>query len=421
MKICKILNRFGFILYIVIFCNPVQGQKTNTDSLLTVIVKDLKNSKNYEKNVQRALLGKKIAPDYLDFYLMLGRNYDLLKIKDSASFYYKYVIVANPEYEDAFLYLINMNIENKNFESAMNKVDNAIIAHPDKKYFYLKKAKIYELQEDENKEYEYLKNIQQKFPEEDTIKQRILILETKFNSDRAGINYTLTTFNREQYGPWHLGSLEYIKQRRWGSLIGRVSYANRIAGGKTIVDGIQYEAESYFFTGKKSYSYIAFANSPDIVFPKNRLGYSWFYNFKKGWEADLGFRYIEVQNADFKTAVLGVGKYIGSYWINLRTFIQSADKKVYPAITLTSRYYFQTRFDYVTAIVGYGTSPDERATLGQFEQRVGLNSYRFGAGYFKMFTNHYITGIQTFYNNQEYAPNKKQNELEISLLLQYKF
>jgi hypothetical protein len=33
-------------------------------------------------------------------------------------------------------------------------------------------------------------------------------------------------------------------------------------------------------------------------------------------------------------------------------------------------------------IAGYGTSPDDRVTIGQLEQRVSLTSYRIGAGYF---------------------------------------
>ena len=151
------------------------------------------------------------------------------------------------------------------------------------------------------------------------------------------------------------------------------------------------------------------------------MGYSYFYNFKKGWEADLGFRYIKAGNDDFKTAVVGIGNYFGSYWINFRTFIQKEDKNYYPAFTLTARYYLETRFDYISAIAGYGTSPDERPTLGQFQQRIALNSYRIGVGYFRLFNNHYVTGFQTFYNNQEYAPNLKQNELGFLLLLQYKF
>jgi hypothetical protein len=42
--------------------------------------------------------------------------------------------------------------------------------------------------------------------------------------------------------------------------------------------------------------------------------------------------------------------------------------------TLTTRYYFDTKYDYLSMIAGYGTSPDDRVTIGQLEQRVSLTS-----------------------------------------------
>ena len=74
--------------------------------------------KNYERNIQRALLGKKIAPAYLDYYLLLGRNYDFLKNTDSARYYYKYYIEKNVANEDAFNYLINLELEDKKYKEA---------------------------------------------------------------------------------------------------------------------------------------------------------------------------------------------------------------------------------------------------------------------------------------------------------------
>jgi hypothetical protein len=67
-------------------------------------------------------------------------------------------------------------------------------------------------------------------------------------------------------------------------------------------------------------------------------------------------------------------------------------------------------------IAGYGTSPDDRVTIGQLE-RVSLTSYRIGAGYFKSFNNHYLTGIQT--TNQRIRTEQKQNEFEISLSFKF--
>jgi hypothetical protein len=38
------------------------------------------------------------------------------------------------------------------------------------------------------------------------------------------------------------------------------------------------------------------------------------------------------------------------------------------SFTLT-RYYFDTKYDYLSMIAGYGTSPDDRVTIGQLEQK----------------------------------------------------
>jgi YaiO family outer membrane protein len=422
MRNSKFLNILGFLIFSIIFSTQkINAQKMDTDSLLTVIIKDMQSEKNYVKNIQRALMAKKIAPNYLDYYLILGRNHELLKNTDSASYYYNYFIKKTNSNEDAFNYLINIKLEKENYLEAEQIIDEAIQMHPENRNFQKKKIVLYQLQKETKKEYNYLQSLQVRYPNDAEIKQSLFLTASKINSDRLGINYSLTTFNRNDYGPWHLGSIQYIRERGWGSLIGRINYANRLSAGESIAEGKQFEVESYFFTGKNNYSYAGVSYSPDLVFPKLRLGYSFYQNFKKGWEADLGFRYIESENIEIRTVVLGVGKYIGAYWINFRYYLQNNEKKYDSSFALTTRYYFDTKYDYLSLVAGYGTSPDERTTIGQFEQRVSLNSYRIGAGYYKLFNNHYLTGIQTTFNKQEYAPNLKQNELELSLTFQYKF
>ncbi len=409
------------LTYLILLLNySLFAQQIDTDNLLKEALHETNVEQNYPSALKKSQLGIKLAPDYLDFYLLSGRIYQITQKKDSARYYFNYVIDRNPKYEEAFLYLINLNLEEKKYNEAEITINKALQNHPENKNFRYKKLLVYQLENNEQKEYDYIKTLELQYPNDAELKQRIFILETKNNSERIGINYSYTAFDRKNYGPWHLGSLQYIRQRNWGSLIGRVSYANRFASGESIIDGVQYEAESYLFTGKKSYSYLNAAYSEKAVFPKLKLGYSYFQNFSNGWEADLGIRYVKTLDADFTTAVVGIGKYIGSYWINLKSYIQSNNNSIYPAFTLTSRYYFDTQFDYLSLIAGYGSSPDERSTLGQYENRVSLNSYRIGGGYFKLINKNFLTGIQLTVNNQEYAPDLIQNEIEIALMFQYK-
>ena len=420
---CKILVFAGLFIFLFLISNQkISAQKIDSDSLLTVIIKDMKNEKNYEKNIQRALLGKKIAPTYLDYYLLLGRNYDFLKTTDSARYYYKYYIKKSVVNEDAFNYLINLELEHKKYKEAEITIDQAISLHSANKGFEQKKIVLFQLQNDPKKEYEYLKNLQIKNPTDNAIKQLVIQLESKLKTDRIGINYIFTSFGRKGYGPLHLEVLQYIRERQWGSLIGRINYADRKSFRESIANGFQYEAESYIYTSKNNYSHFTGSYSEDFVFPKIRLGYSFYQNFKKGWEGDLGIRYLKTQDGtEFNSVVIGVGKYVDSFWINMKTFIQKENDEYFPAFTVNIRYYFDTRFDYIALTSGYGSSPEERTILSNFKERVSLNSYRIGAGYFKLFDNHYISGIQLTYNKQEYMRNAAQNELELSLMIQYKF
>lgn len=66
--------KFKILLLFICFCSSVFAQKVNTDSLLVVTNNILKSdTKNYFKAKKIAHQCIKVAPDYLDFHLALGR------------------------------------------------------------------------------------------------------------------------------------------------------------------------------------------------------------------------------------------------------------------------------------------------------------------------------------------------------------
>lgn len=421
MKSNKLISITTSLFCLLLFCyqNINAQKKVDTDSLLTVIIKNMKtNNPDYKLNIQRALLGKKLAPDYLDFHLVLGRSYDLIKVKDSARYYYNYVIEKNPTYEDAFLYLINLDIEEKKYEEGLITTEKAIELFPDSKPFYIRRIGIYSLQNDTYNEEKYLKSIKAKFPNDPDIGQRLYLLYSKTNFERVGVYYNETTINRAGVGPWYLASADYMMQRIWGSISAKLNYAKRSSSNLVMSSGFQAEAESYLFAKKNNYHYIDVAYSQDNAFPELRLGYSYYHNFNKGWEADLGARYILMQdNTNLKALNIGLGKYFGSFWVNLRSFIQEDGT----SINITSRYYYKTKFDYLTLGAGYGTSLDDRTRAAQYEVRMSSSSYRVSGGFSKMIKGHYIFGLLITANRQEYVTNEFQTELDFAFILQYKF
>jgi YaiO family outer membrane protein len=412
----------AFIIVTILFAPKILAQKINTDSLLVEAIKEFDVKKNYKKAKTLSQLGYKIAPNYLDFQIELGKNYLQTKQYDSARFFFKKIITENIKYKEAFSYLTTTELEDSKIDDALIACESAILLYPYDRKFYLQKLEILESKPKNEKEtFSYLKELLQKYPTDVALKLKLFTIKTKIKSDRFGIFYNLTNINRESIGPFHLLGLQYIRERKDITMIGRVNFLDRYSLGKSINKGLQYELESYFTNNQKSYSFASLSLSNDnYVFPKVRAGYSYFYNFKKGWEGDIGIRYSKAGDQDLYAGVLGLGRYINSYWLNFRTYLQKDNKTIYPSFALNTRYYYNTKYDYFSVLAGYGTSPDERYSIGLLQQKSALNSYRLGAAYYKLFWENYFTGIQFSFNKQEYSKDNFQNEYELFLSLQYK-
>lgn len=413
-------HHYAFTLFFFLGTMSLCAQKMNTDSLLVSIISDMKTSNNYQKNIEKCLLGKKIAPEYLDFQLLLGRNYEFIKQTDSARYYYKKVLDKNPKYEEAFLYLINLDISEKKYNEGLATTEKALTLYPKSIVYYQKKSEIYGLLQEREQQIKSLKETLEIFPNDMQTLSELEQINQENRNNRIGVNYNYTAIDRKEIGPWHLLHLEYVNDQKGGSIIGRISYAERYAINNSISKGMQYEIESYYKTSKRSYTYWDATYSNDLVFPKYKLGGSFYLNWGKSWEADLGVRFIKTQNLDVLTLATGVSKTIGSYWLSVKAYLNNNKKKYNPVFTLNNRYYFNSKYDYATLNIGFGTSPDERTTIAQLQNRLKLYSYRIGAGYYKLLLKKFVTGIQLNYNYQEYIPNEFQNEYELSLLLHYK-
>lgn len=414
--------KFKIILFFICFCSTIFAQKMNTDSLLVVTNNIIKSDqKDYFKAKKIAHQCLKVSPGYLDFHMALGRIHKNEKNSDSAKYYFQHVIDANPKYKEAFVFLSRTELEAKNNEAALATINKGIAIHPEEKEFYLVKLQIINSEENPKKSIEYLEFLSDKYPEDVEIKNQLQNLKSNLKSNRIGTSYSLTTFSRDNYGPWHLTSVNYSKQFNKVSLGGRVSYIDRRQNGSSQNFGYFYEIESYFKTTKKSYSFANFGFSDGEVFPEFRFLFSNYYTLGKGFESEIGYRYNKRANDNSSSGIVALGKYFKNNWMNIRMSFQLDEPKLYPSFSTQFRHYYETRFDYFSLNLGYGTSPDERETLTQFQERIALTSYRLGAGYNQLFAKKYAVGLNTSFNRQEYFPERFQNEYNFSLNLIYLF
>ncbi len=343
-----------FLLFFVCISCSIFAQKINTDSLLIVTNNIIKSdTKDYFKAKKIAHQCLKVAPDYLDFHMALGRIHKNEQNIDSARYYFQHVIDANPKYKEAFVYLSKTELDAKNNKAATTAIDKGIALYPEEKEFYLVKLQIINNEDDSKKSLEYLEFLSTKYPEEETFKTQLLDLKSNLKSNKIGISYDFTTFSRDKYGPWHLTSLYYIKQFRDFSLAGRLSYIDRRIDGSSANSGNLYEIESYFKTTKKSYSFVNVGFGDEKVFPEFRFMYSYYLTLGKGFETEIGYRYNQQQDIKLSTGIFAIGKYFKNNWINLRSSFLISEPKLYPSLTSTFRHYYDTKYDYFSLILGF--------------------------------------------------------------------
>lgn len=402
-----------------LFCCSIWAQKKiNSDSLLLVTNKTINEVKDYTKALELARLGKKIAPNYLDFHIALGRTHRFLNQKDSAAYYFNYVIAKNPRYREAFLYQTQLCLEQQDTACARVTLHKGLELHPNAIELEKLKVRYLATQADDAKTLAYVEQLSAKYPDDMRLKAQVLELKLVSNSNRISVSYNYTGFNRPGVGPWNYTSLSFVRQRPGFSLIGRYSYANRVSYGQTKNSGSLFEVDAYVRLLPFSYSYFNIGTGNENFFPKLRLSYSGYINWNGGWESELGMRYNQSTNNESYSGIAGLSKYIGNGFLNIRSFFRF-NQKPYPSFSVNYRNYGPNRFNFWAASIGYGTSPDEREVLSQFVQRVTLKSYRFGLSYSKVFFKQWIMSATTSFNRQEYFENKFQNELNLSLQLQY--
>lgn len=336
------------------FMLNVQAQKIDVDDLLKEALHETNVNANYPKAIMLTKKGLEISPDYTDIRLLLGRLYKLTDKPDSARMEFTRVLEKEPGNTDAANYL--------------KSLDNAAY---DKKIAALR--------------------------------------------NRVSITYNPTFFEREGKKSWNLVNVYYARQAKFGTVIGRINYADR-----AYASGYQFELEAYPKHKSGSYSFVNVAYSNAAIFQKYRAAYSYFTSLPKGWEAELGLRY------QYKTSGLlsyggSVGKYIGSYWLNLRAFITPDSGQVSQSYALTARYYLNTADDYITAIIGKGISPDDRTRNFDFSERLNTNSFRVSLGYQQLIWSRNIIGILGTWSREQYIPGRKENEYDFSINFQHRF
>ena len=408
----------GFLLILMSIKATKAQENLSSDELFAKARKLAFDDKNYPAAIaltKKALLK---SPDYTDIEIFLGRLYTFSDKVDSARVVFIEAMRKKPSYEDTYLAFGNLENWNNQSIKALDIVDKGLVYHPKSESLLILKGKV-------------LKSLN-RYPEANSVLTQTLKLYPKSTQARSlsqsvaflssknliNIGYNQTNFDKQFDDPWHIGNVSYGRRTKLGSVIARYNYANRF---KT--NGSQFEIDLYPRISQMFYAYLSGSYSNTVgVFPGYRSGFSLYGNLPKSFEAEVGFRTLKFS----ETTVIytaSVGKYYKNYWFNLRTYLTPSNSSVSQSFALNVRYYTGGQDDYFSFGIGTGISPDNQRNNVQFDVQnpYKLKSNNASFGYFKSIRQNNLISLNISYENQEYLPQTRGNQLSIGLDLSKRF
>ncbi|MEJ8757203.1 YaiO family outer membrane beta-barrel protein [Pontibacter sp. H259] len=372
--------------------------------------------KDYTSAIQLCKQILQQDPSYADAEIFLGRLYYWNGSPDSAIVILGQAFTQHPTNADAALALADILYFEKDYEQALLYAGKGLAIDPQSRELLTRKATILAASGNYKQAYLLTDSLLLTEPGNGQLQALRTQLRDYSYTSRVEVTYDYTYFDKQFNDAWHLAGISYGRQTKMGPVNARVSYANRFAK-----QGLQFEAEAYPKLSKAFYTYTSIAYSNDLpVFPTLRAGLSLYANLPKAWEAEGGVRYLNF-DSDVWVYTFGAGKYIGNFWFNGRMYFTQGNDDLANAYSLTTRYYLKRADNYASVILGWGVSPDDRAQAVRLNTTSKLNTFKAGAGYRFTLNTRHVLGINGTYENVEYLPDTKGNQVNISTLYQFRF
>jgi YaiO family outer membrane protein len=347
---------------------------------------------------------------YLDQLYTAGKYYEK-ENNDTALTVFFTAFAFAPKDTFALQNLSAIYFVQKKYDSTVYYADLGLQLDSNNQYLLMKRASAYEQLKDYPQAYASASRLLQLAPSSAKIADYAAFLKNKTYQNQFGVSHLQSFFSSAtQYAS--VTGLQYMRRFTKGSVTGKINLGNRPAG-----TAVQLGLDAYYTHNTRYYSN-AFINwSPGTAFAYWQGGYSLFRNFKKGWEAELGVRYLDFDSVKNYTAVFSAGKYINNTWLNLRGFYTTDSKKWYQSYLLSARQYLNDKNDYLSAIAGLGGIPDDQSLNYNINRYAGFVSKTAGIGFQKNFRYRTTLNASFNYTNLQVAPKKTLNQYDFYITL----
>jgi YaiO family outer membrane protein len=414
-----------FFIILEILPAVSQTKTLNVDSLFKQAQQlAFSNHRKEARSIARQILD--INRKYSDARVLIGRTFAWDQQFDSARHEIKQVFGIDSSYRDAIDAMIDIEFWSKNYPEALKWCNKGLIYNSNDRDILLKKARILIAMGRDDEARAVLAQLLGINP--NSYEVNALLASMKKYRNRAIVEHTFDFFHEPYVRRWHMSSLQYQRDAKWGTVVGKFNVAQMVGANQTYLANpdFQMEADAYPIINPKTYVYLNAGYSWGKLFPRVRLGFEPFRSLGNGWEASLGARYL-YYNSDFSTTshvtILtgSIGKYFTSNWLSFRPYLVFTHENFSQSYFLFYRHYLGIPENYVGGDLGIGSSPDENYTKTADFGQNSLNSYRIRFDVQHKLGKRFILRILTGYTYEKYMADTYRNRFDTNVYLAYLF
>ena len=287
----------------------------------------------------------------------------------------------NAEYFDAALYLARIHGWEQNFDSAYMVLDEVIAKSPE----------LYEAYET-CADLAYWENNMERLDscasraaaiEPDTAgvfeRYKMALRQARPQSKKTELFgfYSYDHFSLPYVRNWHMLTAGAEVPFKYGTLVPSLNGGYQATAEAPATD-LQINLDAYLTLGKKTYSLLGYGFSPNgevDYFPGHRAAAEVWQSLPLGFALSAGLRYF-YWDQNFTFLTFSAEKYAGNYWFSFRNYLFFKDYGVSGSYYLSARRYFDTKYNYLTLTLGYGTAPDEPIDVVSDLERLNALSAR---------------------------------------------
>jgi YaiO family outer membrane protein len=366
---------------------------------------------NYKRARELGYAALDRSPNYHGIRIFIARTFSWEGRYEKARKELQYVLEQDPGNQRALLALADVESWSDHPDTALQVINQGLKYHSENEELLLKKASALWSKEEYEASEEVYKKILDLYPDSKKARDGLESAQLKQMKYSVSVSYRYDYFT-EIFDPWKFTEVGLSRQTPYGSIIGRVQYAQRFGG-----DGVQFNLDAYPSIANGLYAYVSGGYSNSGIYPKYRFGFSLYKSLPASFELAAGIRYLDFSTSQTDIYTASITKYYGSYLFTVRSYFVPSPSSTSNSVSGTVRRYFGDANTYLSINGGYGSAQTEF----QVQQDVRtLKSWSLGLDGQYPISEVLFVGGSAGYDSSEFQ-NFTRNRFSFKMFVSYRF